>query len=41
MGLLILKAAEEYVSQVEKGELTSEQFFIDWLDSLNEISVKY
>lgn len=29
------------VEEVEKAEMTNEQFFIDFLDTINEISVKY
>lgn len=40
MGLLVLKSVEEYIKQVEDTKLTDESFFIDWEDSLNELSIK-
>lgn len=29
------------IKQIEEEELTNEQFFLDFLDSINEYSVKY
>lgn len=40
MGLLILKFTKEYIKQVEKAELTNEQFFIDWEIDLSNLSTK-
>lgn len=40
MGLLLLKSVEEYIKQVEDAKLTDSQFFLDFEDSLNELSVK-
>ncbi len=39
-GLLILKATEEYIKQVEKAKMTGESFFLDWEDDLNLLSIK-
>ncbi len=41
VGLLLLKSIDEYIEQIEKAEMTSEQFFLDFLDNLNASSVKY
>ena len=40
-GIFILKVTQEYIEEVEKAELTNEQFFIDFLDSLYETINKY
>ena len=32
---------EELMSQIEKAKLQNEQFVLDWLDKMNELSVKY
>lgn len=32
---------EELMRQIEKAKLQNEQFVLDWLDKINEISVKY
>lgn len=32
---------EELMKQIEKAELQNEQFVLDWLDKMNELSVKY
>lgn len=29
-----------YVKQVEEANMTNEQFFLNWEDSINELSVK-
>lgn len=36
-----LKMLDLYVQKIEETKMTDEQFFIDFLDSLNEISVRY
>lgn len=36
-----IKMINELMRQIEKEELQNEQFVINWLDKLNEISVKY
>ncbi len=41
MGILLLKSIEEYIKQIEDNNLTSEQFFLDFCDDLNSLSVKY
>lgn len=32
---------EELMSQIERAKLQNEQFVLDWLDKINELSVKY
>ena len=32
---------EELMSQIERAKLQNEQFVLDWLDNINELSVKY
>ena len=32
---------EELMRQIEEAKLQNEQFVLDWLDKINEISVKY
>ncbi len=32
---------EELMRQIEKHELQNEQFVLDWLDKINELSVKW
>lgn len=36
-----IKMLEELMKQIEDAKLQNEQFVLDWLDKLNEISVKY
>lgn len=36
-----IKMLEELMKQIEDAGLQNEQFVLDWLDKLNEISVKY
>lgn len=38
-GLTLLKMVSIYVKQVELAKMTNEQFFLDWEDKLNELSV--
>lgn len=40
-GQTILKVIENFIKQVEDAEMTDEQFFLDWMDKINEYSVKY
>lgn len=40
-GKLLIKAIESYIKQIELLDMTSEQMFLDTLDKLNELSVKY
>lgn len=37
----ILKGLEVYMKQVEELQMTNEQFFINFLDSVNAYSIKY
>lgn len=39
-GKTLLKMAEIYVRQVEYANMTNEQFFIDFEDELNALSIK-
>lgn len=39
-GQVILNVIRMYINEIEKHELYNEQFFIDWEDKLNELSVK-
>lgn len=39
-GIFILKAAQEYVEEAEKAELTNEQFFIDWEIDMSQLVTK-
>lgn len=39
-GQTLLKVLNVYVKQVEAAKMCDEQFFIDFEDSLNELSVK-
>lgn len=39
-GLTLLKMLNIYVKQVEEANMTNEQFFLNWEDSINELSVK-
>lgn len=39
-GQTLLKMVEFYIRQVEEAKLTDEQFFINWEDSINELSIK-
>ena len=32
---------EELMKQIEQAKLQNEQFVLDWLDKINEISVRY
>ena len=32
---------EELMGQIEKHDLQNEQFVLDWLDKINELSVKW
>ncbi len=36
-----IQFVKEVIEVVEKNDLTNEQVFIDFLDKLNELSVKY
>lgn len=36
-----IKMLNELTRQIEKADLQNEQFVLDWLDELNEISVKW
>lgn len=36
-----IKMLEELMKQIEDAKLTNEQFVLDWLDKINELSVKY
>ena len=36
-----IEMLEELMRQIEKAKLQNEQFVLDWLDKINEISVKY
>ena len=40
-GLPLLKMLNLYVKQVEDANMTDEQYFLNFLDSINEISVRY
>lgn len=40
-GLTLLKMLNLYVKQVEDANMTDEQYFLNFLDSINEISVRY
>lgn len=40
LGQVILKVAKDYIKEIEKYKMTNEQFFIDWEDKLNELSIK-
>lgn len=40
-GLVIIKMLELYIKSIEETKMTNEQFFINFLDSINELSVKY
>lgn len=40
-GKSILQVLDIYMKQVEEANMTSEQFFLDFLDSINEYSIKY
>lgn len=35
-----IEATEEVWKQIEKAKMTQEQFCLDWLDSLNAISIR-
>lgn len=37
----LLKETELFIELVEDNSLENEQFFLDFLDTLNELSVKY
>lgn len=39
-GLTLLKMLKLYIKQVEEAKMINESFFIDWEDSLNELSIK-
>lgn len=39
-GQTLLKMLNVYVRQIEAAKMTDEQFFIEWEDSVNELSVK-
>lgn len=39
-GQLILKALETYIKEAEYYQMTNEQFFIDFEDRINELSIK-
>lgn len=39
-GQMLLKMVELYIKSIEKEKMTDKQFFIDWEDALNELSVK-
>lgn len=39
-GLVILSAVSFFIKEVEELKMTNEQFFIDWEDKLNELSIK-
>ena len=36
-----IEMLEELMRQIEQHKLQDEQFVLDWLDKMNEISVKY
>lgn len=36
-----IKMLNELMNQIEKADLKNEQFVLDWLDKLNELSVKW
>lgn len=40
-GLTLLKMLNLYVKQVEDANMTNEQYFLNFLDSLNETSIRY
>lgn len=40
LGQVILKVTKDYIKEIEKYKMTNEQFFIDWEDKLNELSIK-
>ena len=40
-GLVIIKILELYINSIEETKMTNDQFFINFLDSINELSVKY
>ena len=40
-GLTLLKMLNLYVKQVEDANMADEQYFLNFLDSINEISVRY
>lgn len=37
----LLKETELFIELIEDNSLENEQFFLDFLDTLNELSVKY
>ena len=41
MGKTLLSAIDAFIKTVENDNMTNEQFFLDWLDKVNEYSVKY
>lgn len=41
MGKAILESTKAYIKAVEANKMTNEQFFLDTLDALNSLSVKY
>ena len=41
MGKAILESTKAYIKNVEANKMTNEQFFLDTLDALNSLSVKY
>ena len=36
-----IKMLNELMEQIEEAKLQNEQFVLDWLDKINELSVKY
>ena len=38
---LSIEMLEELMKQIEEAKLQNEQFVLDWLDKINELSVKY
>ena len=39
-GLTVLKAVELHIQQIEELKMTDEQFFINWEDEINKLSIK-
>lgn len=37
----LIYSLKMFIKEVEEFDMTNEQFFLDFLDQLNEISVKY
>ena len=40
-GQQIIEQIEEFIHSIETNNLTNEQFFLDFLDQINELSIRY